>query len=551
MIDYEPRAFPLWLLFRLHGSVFPRAILWAVPSTALAIILHAYVIEYDADLNLSQFGIFNFVLGFLLVFRSQQAYNRFWEAGTIIQRVRGNWFNCFSACCAFCSTKPENEEQVRKFKHSLVRFTSLLYCSALQQLAVCKDAAFEVIDLEDFPEASLKRLAEAPEKTLVVIQWMQQLITDNQRNGTLDVPPPILSRVFQELSNGSVDFVDAMKITDVLFPFPYTQMISTMLILCSVITPVILAAAIHNVVWVAVLTFCSTFFYWCIDYIAAEIEMPYGDDPNDLPMASFQQQLNRSLCALMDNSYSTYPDIILSEETNKLKTSPCPFYLVTDTSERQMPHLRSRAGKILKAVEHEARKMTLHPSAELSTKIKQAARHNWNVSRDPALRLTGRTTQHKLAEPPAVLEAASTPAVPAKEALAQQEGVDEQQVHPLGKPLDELLQRAGDEISGQLAEMAAIVQKHVATVTSDLQIIALHHANERLGMGPKETEQRDPLIPRVSAILDEQLSTMVLKLDKMALDLEADQRVDFMHRNLSRGDTVQRQQYDDILLDVG
>merc|ERR1712232_561327 len=42
------------------------------------------------------------------------------------------------------------------------------------------------------------------------------------------------------------------------------------------------------------------FSFWSINYIAMELEQPFGDDPNDLPMAELQSNFNSSLCVLFD-----------------------------------------------------------------------------------------------------------------------------------------------------------------------------------------------------------------------------------------------------------
>ena len=49
-------------------------------------------------------------------------------------------------------------------------------------------------------------------------------ITVRQREGGVAVPPPILSRVYQELSNAMLGFNSAMKVATTPFPFPYAQL---------------------------------------------------------------------------------------------------------------------------------------------------------------------------------------------------------------------------------------------------------------------------------------------------------------------------------------
>jgi predicted membrane chloride channel (bestrophin family) len=44
--------------------------------------------------------------------------------------------------------------------------------------------------------------------------------------------------------------------------------------------------------------------FWSINYIAAEIEMPFGEDANDLPIAQLQEGFNTSLRMLIDEQCS-------------------------------------------------------------------------------------------------------------------------------------------------------------------------------------------------------------------------------------------------------
>ena len=44
------------------------------------------------------------------------------------------------------------------------------------------------------------------------------------------VPPPIQSRMYQEMSNGMLGFNNAMKIHDTPFPFPWLQIVSSLLL---------------------------------------------------------------------------------------------------------------------------------------------------------------------------------------------------------------------------------------------------------------------------------------------------------------------------------
>jgi len=239
MLHYEAGQAPIYFVFMLKGSVFPKALSWAVPSALLAYGCNwaQYTLlgaqwNWARDHNLHYIsGGFSAVLGFLLVFRTQIAYSRFWEGATYLQSIRGGWFNVVSSCFAFCSVAPDKLVEVKKFQHQLVRLMSLLYCVALQEVAEMENCSFEVIDPKGLHLDSVSWMKMREEKCEVILQWIQRLIVEAHMSGVLSIAPPILSRVFQELAGGIIDVSHARRIKMISFPFPYAQMITIMLCL--------------------------------------------------------------------------------------------------------------------------------------------------------------------------------------------------------------------------------------------------------------------------------------------------------------------------------
>jgi hypothetical protein len=129
----------------------------------------------------------------------------------------------------------------------------------------------------------------------LLFAWIQQLVSENIRTGVLNIPPPILSRAFQELANGMVAFHNAKKICEVPFPFPYAQVCDLILIAHWVLTPVVTSVWSTNLVWSAVLCFIQIFVLWSLNLTAIEIDNPFGKDPNDLPGQAMQREFNLQL----------------------------------------------------------------------------------------------------------------------------------------------------------------------------------------------------------------------------------------------------------------
>mmetsp|Transcript_76241 Transcript_76241/g.210396 ORF Transcript_76241/g.210396 Transcript_76241/m.210396 type:complete len:535 (-) Transcript_76241:216-1820(-) len=315
MIKYDAGQWGLFYVIRYHGSVFPKALLWALPNAILAVVLHMYC-RKDGDYYVDQmsmegvniiWGGYTSVLGFLVVFRNNQAYTRFWEGATLINQVRGEWFNAVSTLFAFCNHQKEYADQVKHFQHILVRLASMLYCSALQQVCDLHDDKLEIVNNEGMDSESKEFMLDSNDRCEIILQWIQRLIVDSEENRTIKIAPPLLTRAFQELSRGIVNLNNARKIKDIPFPFPYAQMITCMLLVHWMVTPLMASQVIESRIWAGVMCFFVTFSFWCLIYIALEIDQPFGEDANDLPIRDMQRDFNQSLLRLLEPAAQKVP----------------------------------------------------------------------------------------------------------------------------------------------------------------------------------------------------------------------------------------------------
>merc|ERR1719169_207218 len=96
-------------------------------------------------------------------------------------------------------------------------------CCGLQQVSPNRDRSFEIIDLNGIEPESMDFLNTAPDKVEIILQWIQRSMVIQTQTGVLPVPPPILSRAFQEVSRGIVNLQNARKIADFPYPFPLAQ----------------------------------------------------------------------------------------------------------------------------------------------------------------------------------------------------------------------------------------------------------------------------------------------------------------------------------------
>merc|ERR1719491_1595615 len=120
----------------------------------------------------------------------------------------------------------------------------------------------ELIDAEAICESALVAIRDSHSKVELIFQWIQQLITENIKTCVLSIAPPILSRSFQEIAQGMVHFHEAMKISNVPFPFPYAQTCDALLIFHWVLVPVICSQWITKPWWAGIFSFIQVFTFW-------------------------------------------------------------------------------------------------------------------------------------------------------------------------------------------------------------------------------------------------------------------------------------------------
>lgn len=330
MIEYSNEGVFGTLLCQWKGSVAPRSFAIALPPAILTVALMWLNENVDGfqnsagttDVKASQLWSAMFwALSFLIGFRTTKAYARFWEGTTLLHQMFGEWFDATSCLIAFSSLSMRNEgliSDVQDFRHTLIRLMSLCHASALEEIAENDiDQGYPIIDVGGLDQRSLKYLRDCKfnndlgfNRVEVVIHMIQTLIVHYHDNGIIQIPSPILSRVFQTLSRGQVNLANCKKIKTTLFPFPFAQMVGILLLIFEVLTPVMMSAVLEGrKFWAFAFTLIALWALVGLNDIAKQLEMPFGDDPNDLPLMDFHEHMNTSLLMLIREETDLVPCI--------------------------------------------------------------------------------------------------------------------------------------------------------------------------------------------------------------------------------------------------
>lgn len=308
----------------ITGSVFPRAAQVALPSAIFGCILrwgitqgHVEFLAGEVMKNSAVWNGFSTLVIFLVVFRTSQSYARFNDGASATIKMSAEWFDAASSLMAFCRFTNAPEDKVDVFKNTLIRLFSILHAVALGEIEdSCVDTAlevqaykFELVDVDGIDDESLLTIMKCDSKVELLFQWIQQLCVENIMCGVLNIPPPILTRAFQEMANGMIAVNEAIRVSSIPFPFPYAQACDLLLFSYSVLAPMLAAAWVNEISWTFVFTFTQVFILWCLNFISEEVENPFGADPNDLDFYGLQQEMNKHLLLLSKASTMRLPQL--------------------------------------------------------------------------------------------------------------------------------------------------------------------------------------------------------------------------------------------------
>ncbi len=156
-------------------------------------------------------------------------------------------------------------------------------------------------------EMMLRRANGALAKAHLVMHWITECITTYYLKGGFgDVQPPIISRLYQEISNGMLGFNQAKRIAHLPFPFIYAQLTEFLVMVLLVAMPVMMLEFVSSKSMGGIFTFFACMGFCSLYEATRELEDPFLFEPNDLPLLTWAGEFNEMLLLL--NKYSSGSD---------------------------------------------------------------------------------------------------------------------------------------------------------------------------------------------------------------------------------------------------
>jgi ion channel-forming bestrophin family protein len=278
----------LSIAFRAKGSVVPSIlprVMFCSAFAALICLLYYYKLPV-ANKSLAN-AIPAIVLGLLLVFRTNTAYERFWEGrkawGTINNSVRNLSRQIWLAV-------EERRLDDRERKVAVLRLLPA-YAIAMK-LHLRGQSVMESPELAvDLSPAQLAQLAEVQVPPLEIAFWVGEYLQLEQRRGTIGL---YQMNELQGLIGQMVDMLGACeRILRTPIPMAYAIHLKQLLLIYSLLLPSQLVLDLGW--WTVPVVGLVSFTLFGIEAIGMEIENPFGSDPNDLPLDTICAGMQRTI----------------------------------------------------------------------------------------------------------------------------------------------------------------------------------------------------------------------------------------------------------------
>jgi len=281
-----------WVLLSVRGTIIWdivfRVFIFTLISVVMCILnqLGFVVPKFNSDMH----TIVGSALGLLLVYRSNTAYDRYWEA-------RRTWEELESACTGLMRFIKVRESEMSREK--LTEVANLI----LSFVFLCKQSLRGVHHPEEYIfllDHKQTRLVEDQKfKPLVVSILINKWIKNHCHNvESKDNFQQITENYIEEITNC---FGILERIANTPVPFSYIAHLHHILLGFLITLPMFLLA---DYGWYT--TVCTAFISFSllgIDQSATEIESPFGMDRNDLPLDTICLLIQEKMLVITDTDF--------------------------------------------------------------------------------------------------------------------------------------------------------------------------------------------------------------------------------------------------------
>ena len=284
MIQYDPHR---WLdhFFDIRGTLVKEIGLRVTFCTVWAIVVvtfHVFVLPVATSVVLH--SLVGVALGLLLVFRTNASYDRFWEGRRLWGGIVNETRNLIRGASIHLRDNPG-------LLADLTRWTAIFPWAAMSTLRDEADLGPAAEELSPLEQSCIRN---AHHPALHAAQQMSACLQEARARGLItDIVQVSLDQNVQLL----VDYIGGCeRIRKTPLPFAYVVHLRRAMMIYCLTLPFALVETFGWFTILDVLFVAYTFFG--IEEIGVEIEGPFGDDANDLPMHDICETIHSNVYAL-------------------------------------------------------------------------------------------------------------------------------------------------------------------------------------------------------------------------------------------------------------
>jgi ion channel-forming bestrophin family protein len=271
----------------IQGSVIPvvyrRTLLCGLFGLVISILYHY---QMPVDRKILSNVIPSIVLGLLLVFRTNTAYDRFWEGRKGWGTITNNSRNLARLISVSVETPDESAWQAKK--QMLRSIGGFAIATKLHLRGDTRSIDSELGKL--FSPTQMQQLKNCNHPPLEIALWVSDYLHLQHMNGKLHIPVEELQR----LVNTLIDALGACeRILRTPMPLAYGIHLRQLLLIYCLLLPFQIVADLN--LWTAPIVILVSFTLLGIEAIGVEIENPFGNDPNDLPLDAICQNISNNI----------------------------------------------------------------------------------------------------------------------------------------------------------------------------------------------------------------------------------------------------------------
>ena len=287
MVQYNPKDW-LTFVFRIHKSdtfrkLIPMMITIGIYSAAVCYIELEYyeLTEKSLVKNISMMhGMLGFVISLLLVFRTNTAYDRWWEG----RKLWGNLVNNSRNLALKLSIILKDDKDKKFFRKMIPAFATVLN-KHLNSQETSNELFDDVVQEIENHKHKPNQIAK------IMFQKVNDLYENDKISGNqlIIINPEIQS--FAEVCGA------CERIKNTPIPYSYSSFIKKFIFVYVMTLPFGYAISLgYYVVPVVIFIF---YVLASLELIAEEIEDPFGGDANDLPMGKIAENIKKHVEELL------------------------------------------------------------------------------------------------------------------------------------------------------------------------------------------------------------------------------------------------------------